>query len=35
MAFTALTDREYEIMLLMAERLMNREIAEKPFSQNT
>ena len=31
MAFTALTDREYEIVLLMAERLTNREIAERLF----
>ena len=30
-AFTALTDREYEIMLLMTQRLSNREIAEKLF----
>jgi len=30
-AFTALTDREFEIVLLMAERLTNREIAEKLF----
>ena len=30
-AFTALTDREYEIVLLMAERLTNREIAGKLF----
>ena len=29
--FTALTDREYEIVLLMAQRLSNREIAEKLF----
>ena len=31
MAFTALTDREYEIMLLMAKRLTNREIAGRLF----
>ncbi len=30
-AFTALTDREYEIVLLMTQRLSNREIAEKLF----
>ncbi len=29
--FTALTEREYEIVLLMAEHLTNREIAEKLF----
>ena len=29
--FTALTDREYEIVVLMAKRLTNREIAEKLF----
>ena len=29
--FTALTEREYEIVLLMAEFLTNREIAEKLF----
>lgn len=29
--FTALTEREYELVLLMAERLTNREIAEKLF----
>ena len=29
--FTTLTEREYEIVLLMAERLTNREIAGKPF----
>ena len=31
MIFTALTEREYEIVLLMAEFLTNREIAEKLF----
>ena len=31
MAFAALTEREYELVLLMAERLTNREIAEKLF----
>ena len=31
MIFTALTEREYELVLLMAERLTNREIAEKMF----
>ena len=31
MAFTALTGREYDLVLLMAERLTNREIAEKLF----
>ena len=31
MMFTALTEREYEIVLLMAERLTNREIAGKLF----
>ena len=31
MAFIALTDREYEIVLLMAEHLMNSEIAGKLF----
>ena len=30
-AFDALTQREYEIVLLMAERLTNREIAERLF----
>ena len=30
-AFNALTDREYEIVLLMAQRLTNREIAGKLF----
>lgn len=30
-AFDALTDREYEIVLLMAEHLTNRDIAEKLF----
>ena len=30
-AFDALTDREYEIVLLMAEHLTNREIAGKLF----
>lgn len=30
-AFTALTEREYETVLLMAERLTNREIAERLF----
>lgn len=30
-AFAALTQREYEIVLLMAQRLSNREIAEKLF----
>ena len=30
-AFDALTDREYEIVLLMAEHLTNREIAERLF----
>ena len=29
--FTALTEREYDLVLLMAERLTNREIAEKLF----
>ena len=29
--FTTLTEREYEIVLLMAERLTNREIAGKLF----
>ena len=31
MAFTALTGREYDLVLLMADRLTNREIAEKLF----
>ena len=31
MAFAALTEREYEIVLLMAEHLMNREIAGKLY----
>ena len=31
MAFAALTDRECELVLLMAERLTNREIAGKLF----
>ena len=31
MIFTTLTEREYEIVLLMAERLTNREIAGKLF----
>ena len=31
MAFTTLTDREYEIVLLIAERLTNHEIAERLF----
>ena len=31
MAFAALTEREYELVMLMAERLTNREIAEKLF----
>ena len=31
MIFTALTEREYEIVLLMAEHLTNREIAERLF----
>ena len=31
MIFTTLTEREYEIVLLMAEHLMNREIAGKLF----
>ena len=31
MAFAALTEREYELVLLMAERLTNREIAGKLF----
>lgn len=31
MAFTALTDREYEFVLLMEEHLTNREIAGKLF----
>ena len=30
-AFTALTEREYEIVCLMAQRLTNREIAQKLF----
>ena len=30
-AFDALTEREYEIVLLMAEHLTNREIAERLF----
>ena len=29
--FDALTDREYEIVLLMGEHLTNREIAERLF----
>lgn len=31
MVFTALTEREYELVLLMTERLSNREVAEKLF----
>ena len=31
MIFSVLTEREYELMLLMAEHLTNREIAEKMF----
>lgn len=34
-ALATLTEREYEIVELLAERLSNREIAEKLFSQKT